>query len=305
MSGPYQYTHWAWTLHDKEDKDPDQYLPGEQDIIDILHESKVGITFCIFSQEMCSETGRLHYQGYLQLASKKTMVSIKEAFGFYHWVNLSQARLSSTHNIEYCQKRDHTHIDGPWQFGQPRFLKGWTEQNSGKRKREEVPVYVRDYTLYPPTPRQVHWFIGPAFLGKTPRAKELIKKVLGDTDDKHIYEIPSIATRNGARWIGDEYQHEPGVLFDEFDFHSHHPDQLKMLLDIYPHKVATRFGGMGNLLWDPRIIVLTSNTTREEMARLLQRDWLRKRLTAVYDLWDCIPREHLKTAEELTHIIKE
>lgn len=304
MSGPYQYTHWAWTLHDLSDEKKERYLPDETYLQKLLLDDP-RISYQIMSLEMCPDTHRLHYQGYIQLFNKTTMLSIKEAFGPYDWVHLSQAKKSSNFNIAYCSKNDESHVEGPWEQGESRFLKGWTEQNSGKRKRDEVPLYVRDYTTYPSTPRQVHWLFGPPGLGKTPRAIQLIKDILQTTDAKHIFEVPSIATKNGTRWIGDDYQHQPGVLIDEFHYDTYHPDMIKMLLDIYPHKMATRFGGMGNQVWDPSVIILCSNNTLPEMKHFLSHDWLRKRLTSVIDLTEVKPLEPIKTIEQLIVKIRE
>jgi len=83
------------------------------------------LSYCVFQQEKCPSTGKLHYQGFLVLNGPQRLSYLKSNINNgYHW---ELAKGNNEQNRDYCTKED-TRIAGPWEFGV------FAKQGSNKRK---------------------------------------------------------------------------------------------------------------------------------------------------------------------------
>lgn len=73
--------------------------------------------YLIYSIEKGIETGRYHYQAFLQLHKKKSWKQIKEACTYPERMSLKATFSSAERCRQYCSKMDATHCDGPFEFG--------------------------------------------------------------------------------------------------------------------------------------------------------------------------------------------
>jgi len=85
----------------------------------LLPEEWPDVAYCTWQLESCPETGKLHYQGYVEFVGKKT----------WHWVHTNLLGLETAHlerrrgtqadAIAYCNKLE-SRADGPWEYGERR-----------------------------------------------------------------------------------------------------------------------------------------------------------------------------------------
>lgn len=83
--------------------------------------------FYVFQQEVCPETGRSHYQGYIQFTKALRKGGVLNVFRPFP-PHVVPARGSPQENLAYCTKEPRT--GGPWQHGEMQF--------QGNRKLDTV-----------------------------------------------------------------------------------------------------------------------------------------------------------------------
>lgn len=89
------------------------------------------LKYLLYGEERCPRTDRLHWQGYLQLRAKKTLIWVKTHIDGLQRAHLEPARGGYDSNKTYCSK------DGRWEeFGEP------TKAN-GARERTDLTVVLR------------------------------------------------------------------------------------------------------------------------------------------------------------------
>lgn len=74
------------------------------------------LSFMMCGQETCPETGRLHWQGYLETSSRRTLLGLKRLLGLDH-IHLEHARGDFESNLEYCSKS--CGMEALLQWGEP------------------------------------------------------------------------------------------------------------------------------------------------------------------------------------------
>lgn len=77
------------------------------------------ITYFVYQLELAPETGRLHFQGYLECMGQQTMSRIEALPFFAGRTHLSVRRGTQSQAIAYATKGD-TRVDGPWFYGTPK-----------------------------------------------------------------------------------------------------------------------------------------------------------------------------------------
>jgi len=75
------------------------------------------VSFCVWQLEL-SETGTLHFQGYLELTKQVSLASVKAIPGLER-AHIEARRGNQAVAIAYCKKLD-TRLDGPWEWGVPK-----------------------------------------------------------------------------------------------------------------------------------------------------------------------------------------
>ena len=74
------------------------------------------VRYAIWQTEKCPETGRLHYQGYLELAKPMRIVAVKNLLPQLEGAHFEPRRGTRDQARDYCRKAE-TKIDGPWEHG--------------------------------------------------------------------------------------------------------------------------------------------------------------------------------------------
>lgn len=74
------------------------------------------LSYVSYQLEMCPDTDRLHFQGYLECIGKKSFSQLAAVNGF-SGAHFEVRRGTQAQAISYTQKED-TRIDGPWVHGQ-------------------------------------------------------------------------------------------------------------------------------------------------------------------------------------------
>lgn len=82
-------------------------------------EGKDHLVYAICQLEKCPKTGKLHYQGYLQLDTKKPLTYMKRHFS--NTANWGSINGTPEDNITYCSKSE-SKIAGPWIIGEEKNL---------------------------------------------------------------------------------------------------------------------------------------------------------------------------------------
>lgn len=186
------------------------------------------MTYMIVGRETCPDTGRLHWQGYLETKNRLTFAGLKAKPGWSSF-HLEKACASSDSNREYCTKA----CGDDWQeWGEP--------MKAGKRSDlaslaasiatgtttiadvlEENPhsyhIYgrtlerVADERLLATTrgdwaPPNVRWYWGPTGLGKSRLARE---EASSGGEPVYVWELDD----NGWQ---DRYMGQKRVVIDDF-----------------------------------------------------------------------------------------
>lgn len=204
------------------------------------------IRFIIFQLERAPSSGRLHFQGYLELHQPSRATRLKTILGD-PTVHVELAKGSAAHNIAYCSKED-TAVQPPQRYtwgesatqGQRNdiveFVSSCKRGASDAELLDQHPssflryqrglAGVRAATATPRNPRKdpdvrVYW--GPTGTGKSLRAHD---------------ELPAAYSKSpGSKWW-DGYTNGQSVIIDDFRPEWWPIDYMLRLLDRYPLKVC-------------------------------------------------------------------
>jgi len=72
-------------------------------------------TYHVFQEEKCPDTGRTHYQGYIEFTKKLRHGAIKKLDKDMHF-GARYPKSTSAQAAAYC-KKDDSRMDGPWEYG--------------------------------------------------------------------------------------------------------------------------------------------------------------------------------------------
>jgi len=76
------------------------------------------VTFAVWQLEQAPETGRYHFQGYLELSKQQSIAQV-QSFPGLAGCHIEPRRGSQEQAIEYCEK-DESRTLGPWYHGERR-----------------------------------------------------------------------------------------------------------------------------------------------------------------------------------------
>ncbi len=249
-----------------------------------------GLVYLVWQQEKGGEGNNVHLQGYLELATRRSLSWLKDNFSAT--AHYEKRRGSQVQAIDYCKKAD-TRMDGPWELGE-RKKQGQRQDiinfrnavKEGKRKRElveDMPLMLCKFPKYynllqgiyrPKRPDDfekvnIMLLYGATGTGKTRAVYSRWK------DSEEFWRMP---INNGTPWF-DDYDMHKKVLMDDFAGRSSKMSlvMLLQLLDRYPVRVPVKGA---HTWWMPTKIVITSNIhprdwynweKREEQYRALKR----------------------------------
>lgn len=75
----------------------------------------VGVNYLVYQLEQCPDTGRLHFQGYLETARTVRLGFVRRLNGL-EGAHFEHANGSPEQNKAYCTKQE-SRLDGPWEHG--------------------------------------------------------------------------------------------------------------------------------------------------------------------------------------------
>lgn len=296
-----QTTTWCFTDHCSDPLAEDLAISPDQ------------VHFLVAQREVCPDTGKLHWQGYVQLTRNQRLAYVQKLLPGAHW---EPAKGSPDQNIKYCTKAE-SRLAGaePVIYGEPKTKGQRTdldefraEVKSGKRMRTLVdegflPLLARYPKLYdklvaltrPPVnpERKVVLLYGKAGAGKT----RYVFDKHGESDELFLQPLS-----NGTPWF-DGYDSHEICLIDDFDGAASKVSLTTTLklLDIYPLQVPIKGG---HAWWNPKTIYVTTNLRPTDWYdftnRTEQYSALIRRISEAH-CWDPETGEftHCKTPEEV------
>jgi len=218
------------------------------------------VTFVVYQRELCPDTDREHFQGYLELSSPKTYINIHTDVPGLETAHLEVRRGTQQQAIAYCEKED-SRIEGPWRQGEPKAqgaredlkrVRDLIEQNKPMREvaHEHPDVFFKystglmRYRRMVATPRtwpmEIVIIVGPTRTGKSRKAHEM---------------APGAYWKDRGQWW-DDYDGQHTVVWDEF-YGSHCPfSTLLRILDRYPLSVECKGS---SIVFASKRIIFTSN----------------------------------------------
>lgn len=226
--------------------------------------AEAGVKYLVYQLEKAPETGKLHYQGYIESKNMK-FTTAKKLPGFNNETHLEARRGTREQAREYCMKSD-TRVDGPWEFGEFKgqqgarhelytVLKMTNEGKSNKEIYEECPVgYARNYKTIDHIRQmlavtrnfqtEVYVIWGDTNLGKT-------KWAVQQSPGAYMKQR---CAKHGTDWWG-KYDGVQDVIIDDFYGWIMYDTMLR-LCDRYPMEVEVK-GGERNFA--SKRIYITSN----------------------------------------------
>lgn len=281
---PRTTSQWSrWTITDFKDLDWDAKAFPEQ------------IRFACWQKEKCPETGREHFQAYIELSKKTTLTGVKKILPTAH---LEPSGGTARDNVVYCSKSE-TRIGEPNQWGVPMhpgerndllavqaaidegtserqiaegYFVPWVRYNRSFERYRQLKAARRRFKTF------VTLIVGPPGTGKSEKAWALAGS------DAYVKPV-------GQWW--DYYDGTTNVIIDDFRGWIQYTEFLH-LLDKYPCMVQGK-GTMVNFA--PKNIVITSTSRPEawyeydgvkrhlrEVMRRIDRIVVTKRRLALPDL---------------------
>lgn len=219
--------------------------------------------FATWQRELCPDTNREHFQGYLELTKEMRFSALHE-WGGLETAHFEKRRGNQQAAIDYANKEE-TRIEGPWSYGE-RNRQGKRNDlddvrdmiRTGASMREIADAHFGDFVRYERGFRsykrlcaqkrnwtmQIIVYVGPTGCGKSRTAR---------------MNYPDAYWKPKGRWW-DNYDGEETVIVDEMYGHCFGFTELLQLLDPNPYAVECKFG---TIEFTSRRIVFTSNQEPE------------------------------------------
>ena len=252
-----------------------------------INTSGNNVRFYVMQNEICPDTQREHWQGYIEVFSAMRFSQIKTILG--RDAHLSHARGTSAENIAYCTKEESRKPGTePLQFGTP-VAEGNEEKkkqldfvidaiNNGATHETLIEEFPRLYMLYKdkitdfitakksftleserPVYVEVRW--GDHGTGKTSSIfkKNGVSSLICAQYDPPLkcFEAKYVYLKRGMKhWFDGYVGQEVLVLDDFYPFTHEHAEILLAILDKFTHRVEQK-GTSCVACW--RHVILTSN----------------------------------------------
>lgn len=197
--------------------------------------------YLVYQQEKSPTTGRLHWQGYMQLKKKARMQSAKKTLGDEK-AHMELAKGTPSQNKDYCTKEE-SRIGGPWEFGEMKGQGARTDLTTAGKlalegKWEEIP----DATLI----RYAKGLEKLVTIRKKPQVREMSVEIIWGptgTGKSHMAneKAPEAYWKPSGMWW-DGYKGEKTVVIDEFDPEKHNVNDVLHWMDKWPVSVPIKGG---------------------------------------------------------------
>lgn len=223
------------------------------------------VTYVVYQRELAPDTGREHFQVYLELSAKKSIVQLKDDIAEFDDAWLKARKGSQKQARAYSMKED-SRIEGPWEHGTPKAQGQRTDLEAVKtdldkgfsmkriydehfveccKYRNFFITYKRARTPKRDWPMEIYIVIGPSGCGKTKFARD---------------SFPDAYWKPHGQWW-DDYDGEDCVVVDEMYGNRFSFTELLNLMDRYPHKVPIKGGFVE---FSSKTLVFTTNQEPED-----------------------------------------
>lgn len=207
------------------------------------------VSYVVYQQEVAPDTGRLHFQGYLELSVQKKMTQLKEDIPELEDAWFGKRRGNQRQAIAYS-KKDDSRVSGPWEHGVPKNQGARADLDAVKEDLDKGVALKRIADDHFDTwVRYNKSFKEYRRLHSKPRyARPEIYIIIGPTGNQKTRLAFQMAGENAyvqslGKWW-DDYDGEDVVVFDEFYGHKCSFTQLLQILDWYPLRVETKGGSV-------------------------------------------------------------
>lgn len=238
------------------------------------------VRYLIIGNEVCPDTGRLHFQGFCVFNSNKRLTALKKINAGAHWTLCNG---TASQNREYCIKGgDFTEWGDLPATREQRALadkEKWADVIRSAKEGTCEQEYPGEFVRYNTTLKRMNrvkpkdleefcgvWYWGPTGTGKS-RAARL--------------DFPDYYLKQKTKWW-DGYDGEETVLIDDITpSHKFLGEKLLNWCDIY--YINAEIKG-GNILIRPKRVVVTSNFSIDEVFGVdpdVDMDALRRRFSIV------------------------
>lgn len=217
------------------------------------------VRYMVYGREKCPNTGKEHWQGYMELHEAKTLSAIKKWWK-QESLHLEAAKGDAKSNTKYCTKEGNYKTFGTAKMqGQRNDLNEVVQEISNGTSYDEIAEYCpqqfikfskgireaincRDRKKQNIRDVHVTVLIGPSGCGKTSYVFDTEKSLFMMTIVKSL-------------WF-DGYEQQPAILFDEMGEEQVPWETLLSLLDVYPTRLPIK-GSFAYAQWNR--VYITSN----------------------------------------------
>lgn len=216
------------------------------------------IKYYTYGKEICPETKKLHYQGYVEFNKKMSLRQVKILDEKAHW---EPRRGTQQQAIEYCHKDkdifEHGTKNAQGKRNDLVALKETLDQGGDHYEINfgcaiKYPRGIAEYKKhlmakkFAKTQRNIGvcWIWGKSGTGKSKTARQWFP---------NMYTLPVI--KKGNVWF-DGYEGEPELLIEDLGFGDITREEMLRFLDRYPLQVPIK-GGFVWAGWN--IVIITSN----------------------------------------------
>lgn len=214
------------------------------------------VKYLIYQKERCPESGREHFQGYIELKSPQRISFVKNLFND-NGVHCEQRRGTREQAKDYCSKLE-SRVDGPWEHGV------FGEGGQGKRSdlKEQAKIVRELIRENPKTFQRELVEEHPEILLKYSRGVEAIRTALETQERTWTTECELYIGKPGtgkstlvkdkypdAFWYSssskgywDGYEGEEVVVFDEFKGWITHTEFTQLVGNSNKLRVNIKYG---------------------------------------------------------------
>lgn len=247
-----------------------------------------------YGVEKCPETGRTHWQGYLELTTPKTLVNLKK--NVPKGIHLESRKGSQAQAIDYCKKDNDFH-----QFGQAITQGKRTDLDRIKKSLDEgMQVSAIASTDFAQWCRYRRSFEAYARLALKDRdwitEIHILWGATGTGKTRYAISQGAVMVEMDKGGFMHGYDNQPILLFDDFDPETISRSVFLRLTDRYATTVNVKGGSMS---WNPKTIYITSNYSPGEWYSSCPA--VRRRFTTVTQMAQLFVGErHLDAIPSLT-----
>lgn len=238
-------------------------------------------TYICWGEETCPETGKLHYQGYMELPKRMTFSALKAALKAAtggERIHLETRKGTAAQAVDYCAKRGKYQKDGKDGLPNEVFVEFGSVSVQGKRTDlQAAAVRLRDGTSLKSVAEEDPALYVKYYKGLQALAQHYVEPCNWVKEVICLYgltgtgktrtavsecEGQSMAFVEIGNGFVTGYNGETNVIIDDFEDKMCSRNMFLRLTDRYPYKANVKGG---HVEWAPRRIFITTNFRPEDL----------------------------------------